>query len=141
MVSASESVTIEITDTSRIQTTRYEVRQQDGAPAPDWVQIDAATGALIIEAPKNTSTIKLTLVAFDGTQQRSVDLDINLDKMRGDFLVDEVTTESEDTQTDEPAAASETTVGQFLPLDKQIDAALTDTDYGQDLQATIQERS
>ena len=141
MVSASESMTIEITDTSRIQTTRYEVRQQDGAPAPDWVQIDAATGALIIEAPKNTSTIKLTLVAFDGTQQRSVDLDINLDKMRGDFLVDEVTTESEDTQTDEPAAASETTVGQFLPLDKQIDAALTDTDYGQDLQATIQERS
>ncbi|MBT5156561.1 MAG: hypothetical protein HOM48_00720, partial [Rhodobiaceae bacterium] len=139
-------VTIEITDTGRLQTTRYEVRQQDGTPAPDWVQVDAATGALIIEAPQNAPTLQLTLVAVDGTQQRSVDLDVDLDEMREDERAEEATPEAEDIQTDEPAgeapaAAPEATIGQFLPLDKQIDTALIDNDYGQDLQAAIQARS
>jgi hypothetical protein len=146
MVSAPEAVTIEITDTGRLQTTRYEVRQQDGTPAPDWVQVDAATGALIIEAPQNAPTLQLTLVAVDGTQQRSVDLDVDLDEMREDERAEEATPEAEDIQTDEPAgeapaAAPEATIGQFLPLDKQIDTALIDSDYGQDLQAAIQARS
>lgn len=151
MVSAPEAVTIEITDAARLQTTRYEVRQQDGTPAPDWVQVDAATGALIIEAPQNAPTLQLTLVAVDGTQQRSVDLDVNLDEMREEERADEATTEAEDIQTnetavdepavDEPAVAPDATIGQFLLLDKQIDAALIDSDYGQDLQAAIQARS
>ena len=38
MVSAPEAVTIEITDEARAETTRYEVRQQDGTAAPDWVR-------------------------------------------------------------------------------------------------------
>jgi hypothetical protein len=146
MVSAPEAVTIEIIDAARIQTTRYEVRQQDGTPAPDWVQVDAATGALIIESPPNAPTLQLTLVAVDGTQQRSVDLDVNLDEMREDERADEATPEAEDIQTDEPAveepvAAPEAGIKQFLPLDKQIDTALIDSDYGQDLQAAIQARS
>jgi hypothetical protein len=101
---------------------------------------------LIIEAPQNAPTLQLTLVAVDGTQQRSVDLDVNLDEMREDERADDATPEAEDMQTDEPAveeptAAPEATIKQFLPLDKQIDTALIDSDYGQGLQAAIQARS
>ena len=143
MVSAPEAVTIEITDEARAETTRYEVRQQDGTAAPDWVQVDVATGELIIEAPQDSGTLQLTLVAIDGSQQRSIDLEVNLDEMRDEdeALSEDVPANSDEIEAEEPTAPEEQELGQFLPLDAQINAALADNNYGQDLQASMQERS
>ena len=81
MVTAPEAVTIEITDEMRGDETRYEVRQKDGSDVPDWVQVDAATGELVIEATENLGMLELTLIAVDGNNQRSIELEINLDEM------------------------------------------------------------
>ena len=142
MVSAPEAVTIEITDEARAETTRYEVRQQDGTAAPDWVQVDVATGELIIEAPQDSGTLQLTLVAIDGSQQRSIDLEVNLDEMReeDEAQLEDAPANSDEIEAEEPTAPEEQELGQFLPLDAQIDAALADNNYGQDLQTALRSR-
>ena len=81
MVTAPEAVTIEITDAARLETTRYEIQQKDGSPVPDWVQVNEATGELIIEAPQNAGMLELTLLAVDGGTQRSIELEVNFDEM------------------------------------------------------------
>ncbi|MCH1568490.1 MAG: Ig domain-containing protein, partial [Alphaproteobacteria bacterium] len=142
MVAAPEAVTIEITDEARVETTRYEIRQQDGTAAPDWVQVNAATGELIIEAEQNTGTLQLTLVAVDGSEQRSIDLEVNLDQMREDEdeQIEEVLEGAEEIEDEEATSPDEQELGQFLPLDVQIDAALAENNYGQVLQTAMQSR-
>ncbi|MDA8642886.1 hypothetical protein N9L82_02170 [Alphaproteobacteria bacterium] len=143
MLSAPETVTIEITDDARDETTRYEVRQQDGTAAPDWVQVNVETGELIIDAPQDSGTLQLTLLAIDGDQQRSIELEVNLDEMRegDDAQTDDVPEGSEEIEGEEPATSSELEPGQYVPLDMQIEAALADNDYGQDLQRAVQARA
>ncbi|MDA8726377.1 tandem-95 repeat protein [Alphaproteobacteria bacterium] len=143
MLSAPETVTIEITDDARDETTRYEVRQQDGTTAPDWVQVNVETGELIINAPQDSGTLQLTLLAIDGDQQRSIELEVNLDEMRegDDAQTDDVPEGSEEIEGEEPATSSELEPGQYVPLDMQIEAALADNDYGQDLQRAVQARA
>ena len=143
MVSAPESVTIEISDDARAETTRYEVRQQDGTAAPDWVQVNVETGELIIEAPQDSGTLQLTLVAIDGDQQRSIELEVNLDEMRedDDAQTDDVPEGSEEIEGEEPTTSTDQELGQYVPLDIQIDAALASNDYGQDLQKAVRARA
>ncbi|MGI9438461.1 MAG: putative Ig domain-containing protein, partial [Parvibaculales bacterium] len=142
MVAAPEAVTIEITDEARVETTRYEIRQQDGTAAPDWVQVNAATGELIIEAEQNTGTLQLTLVAVDGSEQRSIDLEVNLDEMREDEdeQIEEVLEGAEEIEAGEPTALENEPLSEFVPLDAQIDAALAENNYGQVLQTAMQSR-
>ena len=94
------------------------MRQQDGTAAPDWVQVDVATGELIIEAPQDSGTLQLTLVAIDGGQQRSIDLEVNLDEMReeDEAQLEDAPANSDEIEAEEPTAPEEQELGQFLPL-------------------------
>ena len=143
MVADTQAVTIEITDEAQGEATRYEVRQKDGTAAPDWVRVDVQTGELIIAAPDNAANIELTLVAVDGSEQRSIDLELNLEEMR------EQVEDEEDKAIDNPEGddtindvdASETgPVGAFMPLDTQINAALAKNSYGRDIQFAFSNR-
>jgi len=140
MVTAPEAVTIEITDEMRGDTTRYEVRQKDGSEAPDWVQVDAATGELVIEATENLGMLELTLIAVDGNNQRSIELEIDLDEMTEEDEAAEETLDATDEIEAGNAPADNEPVSSFTPLDDQIDAALANNDYGQDLQTAMQTR-
>ena len=141
MVTAPEAVTIEITDAARLETTRYEIQQKDGSPVPDWVQVNEATGELIIEAPQNAGMLELTLLAVDGGTQRSIELEVNFDEMAEEEDNSQETLEA--TEEIEPGEARDPQaepVGAFVPLDDQIDNALTNNNYGQELRTAMQSR-
>ncbi|MGB0820683.1 MAG: hypothetical protein ACPGTH_07000, partial [Parvibaculales bacterium] len=140
MVTSPEAVTIEIADEMRGDTTRYEVRQKDGSDVPDWVQVDAATGELVIEATENLGMLELTLIAVDGNNQRSIELEIDLDEMTEEDEAAEETLDATDEIEAGNAPADNEPVSSFTPLDDQIDAALANNDYGQDLQTAMQTR-
>ena len=140
MVTSPEAVTIEIADEMRGDTTRYEVRRKDGSDVPDWVQVDAATGELVIEATENVSMLELTLFAVDGNNQRSIELEINLDEMNEEGEATEEDLEATDEIEAGNAPQDNEPVSSFTPLDDQIDAALTNNNYGQDLQTAMQTR-
>ena len=140
MVTAPEAVTIEIGDEMRDDETRYEVRQKDGSEVPDWVQVDATTGELVIEATENLGMLELTLIAVDGNNQRSIELEIKLDEMDEEDEATEEDLEATDEIEAGNAATDNEPVGSFTPLDDQIDAALTSSNYGQDLQTAMQTR-
>ena len=82
------------------------MRQQDGTAVPDWVQVNVATGELIIDTPQSSGTLQLTLVAVDGNEQRSIDLEVNLDEMREEDIDKE-----EELQGDK----EETEAGELVP--------------------------
>ena len=144
MVSETNAVKVEITDDARADQTRYEVRQKDGSAAPDWVKVNVQTGELTIEAPADIAAIELTLVALDGGAQRTMDLEVDLEEMRLNGADDEPVSE-------DPAAATPSQngeelgsesdgslpVSQFVPLDAQISAALTENSYGHDIQEAV----
>ena len=143
MVADTASVTIEINDEGQSGATRYEVRQKDGSEAPEWVDVDTATGELIISAPENLQNIELTLIAIDDAGQRSIDLELDLDEMLED-AADEEAIESDEAEEgidpDELEAIEPSPVGAFLPLETQINAALAESSYGQDIQHAFSER-
>ncbi|MCH1568677.1 MAG: Ig-like domain-containing protein, partial [Alphaproteobacteria bacterium] len=148
MVNETDGVKIEITDDAREGATRYAVRQKDGSAAPDWVQVNAETGELTIDAPQNVDAIELTIVALDGGEQRTLDVEVDLEETRlqplGDNLRDtQGDTSSDDERTGEDPAAdartdNELPVSQFVPLEAQIDSALTENSYGRDIQEAMQ---
>ena len=143
MVSEEADVKIEITDDARETSTQYEVRQKDGSVAPDWVQVNVQTGELTITAPDNMASIELTLVANDGGEQRSIDLELDLEEMREQKEEDEgkAIDEVEDEDAIDEVNASETPpVSAFQPLDAQINAALAESSYGRDIQLAFSER-
>ena len=143
MVTDTASVTIEIEDEGQSGATRYEVRQKDGSEAPEWVDVNAATGELIISAPDNPENIELTLIAIDETGQRSIDLELDLDEMLEE-AADEEAVEGEEAEevlsSDELEAIEPSPLGSFQPLDAQIDAALTENSYGRDIQVAFAHR-
>ena len=140
MVSETDGITVEITDDARADQTRYEVRQKDGSAAPDWVQVNARTGELTIDAPQNIEAIELTLVALDGGAQRTMDLELDLDKLPSedaggdDGLEDAEGAPDEDLRSDETDVAP---ISSFVPLDAQIDTALVESSYGRDIQQAL----
>jgi hypothetical protein len=144
MVSETDGLKVEITDDARAEQTRYEVRQKDGSAAPDWVQVDARTGELTIDAPQNIDAIELTLVALDGGAQRTMDLELDLEKLPAqdptqepdddDSLDDAEGTPSEELGSDD---VDVTPVSRFVPFDVQIDAALAENSYGGDIQKAL----
>ena len=79
-------------------------------------------------------------MAIDGGQQRSIDLEVNLDEMReeDEAQLEDAPANSDEIEAEEPTAPEEQE--QFLPLDAQIDAALADNNYGQDLQTALRSR-
>jgi hypothetical protein len=144
MVSETSAVKVEITDDARAEQTRYEVRQKDGSAAPDWVKVNVQTGELTIEAPTDIALIELTLVALDGGAQRTMDLEVDLEEMRLNGADDEPV--SEDPAATAPTQGGEELgsesngalpVSQFVPLDAQISAALTENSYGHDIQKVM----
>ena len=144
MVSETSAVKVEITDDARADQTRYEVRQKDGSAAPDWVKVNVQTGELTIEAPADIAAIELTLVALDGGAQRTMDLEVDLEEMRLKSVGDEPV--SEDPSAVAPSQNGEELgsendgalpVSQFVPLDAQISAALTENSYGHDIQEVM----
>ncbi len=144
MVSEANAVKVEITDDARADQTRYEVRQKDGSAAPDWVKVNVQTGELTIEAPADIAAIELTLVALDGGAQRIMDLEVDLEEMRLNSADDEAV--SEDPAAVAPSQNGEELgsesdgvlpVSQFVPLDAQISAALTESSYGHDIQEAV----
>ena len=116
------------------------MRQKDGSDVPDWVQVDAATGELVIEATENLGMLELTLIAVDGNNQRSIELEINLDEMNEEGEATEEDLEATDEIEAGNAPQDNEPVSSFTPLDDQIDAALTNNNYGQDLQTAMQTR-
>jgi hypothetical protein len=134
MVSQEADVKIEITDDARETSTQYQVRQKDGSAAPDWVQVNVQTGELTITAPGNMTSIELTLVANDGGEQRSIDLELDLEELR-----EQEEGEGEDA-IDEVNASETPPLSAFQPLDAQIDAALAENSYGRDIQLAFSER-
>ena len=142
MVSEEADVKIEITDDARETSTQYEVRQKDGSAAPDWVQVNVQTGELTITAPDNMASVELTLVANDGGEQRSIDLELDLEEMREQEedegeAIDEVEGEE---AIDEVNASETGPLSAFQPLDAQINAALAESSYGRDIQLAFSER-
>ena len=144
MVSETDGLKVEITDDARAEQTRYEVRQKDGSAAPDWVQVDARTGELTIDAPQNIDAIELTLVALDGGAQRTMDLELHLEKLPAQDPTQEP--DDDDSLDDAEGAPSEelgsddvnvTPVSRFVPFDVQIDAALAENSYGRDIQKAL----
>ena len=133
MVTDVSTVKIEITDDAKETSTRYEVRQKDGSAAPDWVLVDSATGELSISAPDGMSNIELTLVAIDGGEQRSIELELDLDEMReqNDDGVEQLP--EENLETDELQSS-------FIPLEAQIASVLAENSYGSELQISLNER-
>jgi hypothetical protein len=140
MVSKTDGITVEITDDARADQTRYEVRQKDGSVAPNWVQVDARTGELTIDAPENVEAIELTLVALDGGSQRTMDLELDLDKLLGQDAGGEESLEDVEGVPAEDLGSDETEVSpvsSFVPFDKQIDAALVENSYGRNIQQAL----
>jgi hypothetical protein len=144
MVSETDGLKVEITDDARAEQTRYEVRQKDGSAAPDWVQVDARTGELTIDAPQNIDAIELTLVALDGGAQRTMDLELDLEKLPAQDPTQEP--DDDDSLDDAEGAPSEelgsddvnvTPVSRFVPFDVQINAALAENSYGGDIQKAL----
>ena len=86
--------------------------------------------------------LQLTLVAVDGNEQRSIDLEVNLDEMREEDndKEEELQGDKEETEAGELVPQKEQLRGQYLPLDDQIDAALADNSYGKELQTAMQSR-
>ena len=137
MVADAASVKIEITDAEKENNTRYQVRQKDGNAAPDWVRVNEQTGELTIEAPDSISEIALTLVATGSGEQRSIELEVNLDEMRN---------ENETENTEQPTESSTGALegdetSHFVPLDAQIEDALAESKYGRDIQYALQENA
>ena len=137
MVADAASVKIEITDAEKENNTRYQVRQKDGNAAPDWVRVNEQTGELTIEAPDSISEIELTLVATGSGEQRSIELEVNLDEMRN---------ENETENTEQPTESSTGALegdetSHFVPLDAQIEDALAESKYGRDIQYALQENA
>ena len=119
------------------------MRQKDGSAAPDWVQVNVQTGELTITAPDNMASIELTLVANDGGEQRSIDLELDLEEMREQNEEVEGETDSEpeaDDALDELDVSNPAPVSFFEPLENQINAALAESSYGQDIQRAFSER-
>ena len=140
MVSETDGITVEITDDARADQTRYEVRQKDGSAAPDWVQVNARTGELTIDAPQNIEAIELTLVALDGGAQRTMDLELDLDKLSSEDAGSEDGLEDAEGAPDEDLGSDETDVtpiSSFVPFDAQIDAALVEGSYGRNIQQAL----
>ena len=136
-----ETVTIEISDANRIDTTRYEIRGKDGKDAPDWVQIDPSTGELIIRAQGNSGTLDLMLVAIDGNNQRSMEIEIDLDELiKNRDTSEEVREVPSENRTGERNQNDNIPAGAFVSLEEQIDHALTSKDYGYDLQTALRFR-
>jgi hypothetical protein len=141
IVSVPEAVSIEISDEMRAETTLYVVRQKDGSSVPDWVEVNTATGELIIEAAENTGKLELTLVAVDGNKQRTIEIEIDLDEMSEEDEAQEESLEAAgDAEALQNSATDNEPLSSFKPLNEQIDAALVDGDYGQELQNTMQTR-
>ena len=133
MVADTALVKIEIADSEKENDTRYEVRQTNGTAVPDWVQVNTQTGELTIEAPENVSGIELLLVATGNGEQRSIELDVNLDEM-----LDRGAADNTEPSTDNSGNASERDeTGQFVPLDAQIEDALAGNNYGRDIQHAL----
>jgi hypothetical protein len=148
MVSETDGIKVEITDDARADQTRYEVRLKDGRAAPDWVQVDARTGELTIDAPQNIDAIELTLVALDGGAQRTMDLELDLEVALDELRPQDA--EGEDDLDDAQGAPAEdlgsddigndinnAPVSRFVPFDAQIDAALGENSYGRDIQQAM----
>jgi hypothetical protein len=143
MVADTASVTIEINDEGQSGATRYEVRQKDGSEAPDWVDVDSATGELVISAPDNLENIELTLIAIDDAGQRSIDLELDFDEMMEDAAGGETIEQDEAEEgidPDELEAIEQSPVGAFQPLETQINAALAENSYGRDIQFAFKGR-
>jgi len=141
IVSAPEAVSIEISDEMRVETTLYEVRKKDGSSVPDWVEVNAATGELIIEAAESTGMLELTLVAVDGNNQRTIEIEIDLDEMNEeDGAQEEGPGTTDDAQALENDEIDTEPLSSFKPLNDQINAALLDGDYGHELQNAMQSR-
>ena len=153
MANETDGIKIEINDDAQESATRYEVRQKDGSAAPDWVKVDARTGQLTIEAPQNIGSIELTIVALDGGQERRLDVDVDLEETRSQPLgdaqdagqddldgVDDQTGDGQtgDGQTGELGSDGTLPVSGFVPLDAQIDKALSENSYGRDIQQAAQ---
>jgi len=148
MLNEADGVKIEITDDAQESATRYEVRQKDGSAAPDWVQVDIRTGELTIEAPQNIDAIELTIIALDGGEERRLDVDVDLEETRLQPLSDtqgdtQDDLDGDDDQTgdspnDELGSDDALPVSGFVPLDTQIDKALSENSYGRDIQQAAQ---
>ncbi|MDA8776717.1 cadherin-like domain-containing protein, partial [Alphaproteobacteria bacterium] len=148
MLNEADGVKIEITDDAQESATRYEVRQKDGSAAPDWVQVDIRTGELTIEAPQNIDAIELTIIALDGGEERRLDVDVDLEETRLQPLSDtqgdtQDDLDGDDDQTgdspnDELSSDDALPVSGFVPLDTQIDKALSENSYGRDIQQAAQ---
>ena len=151
MVNETDGIKIEINDDAKEDATRYEVRQKDGSAAPDWVQVDARTGELTIEAPQNIGSIELTIVALDGGEERRLDVDVDLEETRlrplgdaqdaGQDDLDGTDEQTGDDPTDELRSDGALPVSGFVPLDAQIDKALSENSYGRDIQQAVQSLS
>ena len=140
MVTDDTSLTIEITDDAKESATIYEVRLKNGDAVPDWVQVDAETGELLIEAPQDADMIELTLIATGGSEQRAIDIEVDLAEL-GENDAATPTSETDIDASDETQnAGDDAQSGVFIPLDSQIDDALADGTYGQDLQNAMQSR-
>jgi hypothetical protein len=147
-VNETDGIKIEINDDAQESATRYEVRQKDGSAAPDWVKVDVRTGELTIEAPQNIDAIELTIIALDGGEERRLDVDVDLDETRVQPLDDgqdagQDDLNGDDDQTSEGSADEQRSdnalsVNEFVPLDAQIDKALSESSYGRDIQQAAQ---
>ena len=85
--------------------------------------------------------LELTLLAVDGGTQRSIELEVNFDEMAEEEDNSQETLEA--TEEIEPGEARDPQaepVGAFVPLDDQIDNALTNNNYGQELRTAMQSR-
>jgi hypothetical protein len=99
---------------------------------------------LTIDAPQNIDAIELTLVALDGGAQRTMDLELDLEKLPAQDPTQEP--DDDDSLDDAEGAPSEelgsddvnvTPVSRFVPFDVQIDAALAENSYGGDIQKAL----
>ena len=142
MISEIDRVKVEITDDSRADQTRYDVRQKDGSAPPDWVEVNPKTGELTINAPTDVKTLELTIVALDGGTQRTMDIEVDLEKIGEDEeeLRNRAPDNSDEIDAGEENSTEGNTRSEFVPLGDQIVAALSDNNYGQDLQTALQSR-
>ena len=142
MISEIDRVKVEITDDARADQTRYDVRQKDGSAPPDWVEVNPKTGELTIDAPTDVKTLELTIVALDGGAQRTMDIEVDLEKIGEDEeeLRNRAPDNSDEIDAGEENPTEGNTRSEFVPLGDQIVAALSDNNYGQDLQTALQSR-
>ena len=137
-------VKIEITDDAREDGTRYTVLQKDGSEAPAWVSVNAQTGELTIDAPDTVSSIELKIVAIDGSDRRSMDIEVDVEELREPAAeAEQIDDRPQDISTDniDENPAQDGSISQFKPLHEQINLALHEGDYGRDLQQAINARS